>query len=242
MIALTPSFPPLLKGMAVGPANPFKIACDQARRGVDAGLVAWSIGDERMRAAIVLAPDVALEPAMAALCAIGTGFQNAMGALAPAETAVHLEWSGGLRVNGGHCGRLRLFASTTDAAARPDWLVAGIDVTLALPSDFEPGETPDWTSLADEGCAEIDHVLLLEAWARHSLLWLGDVDTPQGRAALSREYEGLVHEMGKPISFPLGRERIRGTFLGLDENFGMILKAEDGETRLIPLSRLIEED
>ena len=87
MTALVPSFPPLLKGMAAGPANPFKIACDQARRGVDAGLVAWSAGEDRMRAALVLAPDEPLEAAMAAYIASGVGMQNALGAHAPAETA-----------------------------------------------------------------------------------------------------------------------------------------------------------
>ncbi|MDP2738655.1 MAG: P-loop NTPase [Pseudorhodobacter sp.] len=36
------------------------------------------------------------------VCAVGA--QNALGALAPPESAVHLDWTGGIRLNGGHCG------------------------------------------------------------------------------------------------------------------------------------------
>jgi len=242
MTALVPSFPPLLKGMAAGPANPFKIACDQARRGVDAGLVAWSAGEDRMRAALVLAPDEPLEAAMAAYIASGVGMQNALGAHAPAETAVQLEWSGGLRVNAGYCGRLRCFASARDPKAIPDWLVVGVDLTLRLPSDFEPGERPDHTALHLEGCRDIDTVLLLESWARHTLLWINELDSATGRAALNREWEGLAWKMGKSVTVSTRSERHVGTFLGVDENFGMILKTESGDTELISMSSMIEEE
>ena len=49
-----PIFPPLMKGLAASPANPFTIAVAQAERGVDAGLIAWSITAERLRAAFRL--------------------------------------------------------------------------------------------------------------------------------------------------------------------------------------------
>lgn len=236
-----PSFPPLMKGLATGPANPFPIACAQAERGVDSGLIAWSVSPERLRAALVLAPETALEPAMAALAACAVGFQNALGVLSQPETAVHLDWTGGIRLNGGHCGGLHFAASTRDPAAMPDWLVVGLEVTLKLPTEWEPGETPDWTSLSQEGCAEVDPIHLLEAWARHTLVWLNDLDDPRGRAALHREWRSLAWKIGESVTLPLDGNQIPGTFLGIDENFGMLLKTEDGATRLIPLSTLIED-
>ena len=240
-----PLFPPLMKGLATGPADPFRVACGQAERGVDSGLLTWSITDGRLRAALVLAPEVALEPAMAAFCACAVGAQNALGALAPPELAVHLDWTGGLRLNGGHCGGLRVAAAhdpdaTRDPAAVPDWLVVGLDLTLGLPDDLEPGQTPDWTALDQEGGADIDPITLLEAWARHSLVWINDLDDPSGRASLFREWESLAWNLGQTISLPLEGTRLVGTFLGLDENFGMVLKT-GAATRLIPLSALIEK-
>jgi len=240
MTPATPVFPPLMKGLAAGPANPFPIACAQAERGVDAGTIAWSITEDRLRAALVLAPEIALEPAMAAFCACAVGLQNALGALAPPETAVHLDWTGGIRLNGGHCGGLRIKASTRDPQAMPDWLVIGLELTLALPDRMEPGETPDWTALDHEGCAEIDPVTLLEAWARHTLVWINELDDTRGRAKLYREWKGLAWKLGEDISLPLDGTRINGTFLGVDENFGMLFKTGSG-TRLIPLSTLIED-
>lgn len=236
-----PVFPPLMKGLGTGPAAPFPIAVAQARRGVDAGLIAWSITDERLRAAVVLAPETALEPAMAGMVACMVGMQNALGTHAPAETAVHLDWTGGVRLNGGHSGGFHVAASTRDPIALPDWLVVGAELTLRLPPDWEPGETPDWTSLEQEACGEIDPVLLLEAWARHSLLWLNALDDPKGRADLYREWKGLAWKLGEPLTLPLDGARHAGTFLGVDENFGMLFKSGDNVPRLLPMSSLIEE-
>jgi len=235
-----PLFPPLLQGLATGPADPFRVACSQARRGVDSGLLTWSITEGRLRAALVLAPEVALEPAMAAFCACAVGAQNALGALAPPESAVHLDWTGGIRLNGGHCGGLRVAASGRDPNAVPDWLVVGLELTLHLPDDLEPGQTPDRTALDQEGGGDLDPVDLLEAWARHSLLWLNELDDPKGRSGLYRAWENLAWNLGRAISLPLDGTRLGGTFLGLDENFGMVLKTAS-DTRLIPLSALIEE-
>ena len=236
-----PSFPPLFKGLAAGPANPFSIACAQARRGVDAGLLTWSLGEDRLRAALVLAPEVPIDSAMAAFVACAVGMQNALGVMAPPEIAVHLEWAGGLRVNGGHCGGLHVAAAATEAGEVPDWLVIGLEITLDLPPEYEPGETPDWTALRAEGCGEVNPIELLEAWARHSLIWINELESTSGRARLHREWEGLAWKKGETVVLPEGGQHVSGTFLGVDENFGMLLKTPDGATRLIPLSTLIEK-
>jgi BirA family transcriptional regulator, biotin operon repressor / biotin---[acetyl-CoA-carboxylase] ligase len=236
-----PSFPPMMKGFAAGPANPFKIAVDQARRGVDSGLLTWSIVPERLRAALVLAPETPLEEAMAGFCTCAVGFQNALGALAPPETALHLEWSGGIRLNGGYCGGLHIAASTNQPDVVPDWLVVGVDLTLTQAADLEPGDTPDRTALDQEGCGDVVALELLEAWSRHTLVWLNDLDEPGGRARLHREWSGLAWKLGEVINQPVGLSRADGVFMGVDENFGMILKSANGETRLIALSSILEE-
>ena len=123
-----PTFPPLMSGQAVsGNIDPFEKACAMAALGCDAGLIVHNITANRLMAAMVMAPEVPLEDAMAMLPACGVGFQNALGALAPPEVAVHLEWAGGLRINGAV---LRSDARRRQAAltrAEPDWLVVGLD-------------------------------------------------------------------------------------------------------------------
>ena len=93
---------------------------EQARAGIDAGLIVWSQTESRLRAALVLAPDEPLLRATAGFVACGLAAQNALGIMAPPETSVMLEWGGAIRMNGAQVGHLQLFASDTqpDAAGR----------------------------------------------------------------------------------------------------------------------------
>lgn len=232
----TPTFPPLMSGHAVdGQDDPFEIACQKAVLGCDAGLVVYNLGNDQMSAALVLAPEVPLRQAMAMLPACGVGFQNALGALAPPEVAVHLEWGGTIRVNGARCGRLQVAASDITPDDVPDWLVIGLSLRL-WPSSEDTGLTPEDTALYAEGCADVKAPELLEAWARHCLHWISRWSEPGGPKALHGEWRGLAQDMGEDIT----QNGQNGTFLGVDEDFGMLLR--DGDTtHLLPLTSLLED-
>ena len=230
-----PTFPPLLKGVcADGVLDPFVKACTQAALGCDPGLVFYNITADHLRAAITFAPEVPLEEAMAMLPACGIGYQNALGALGPPEVAVHLDWSGGITVNGAACGRLQAAAATNDPQQEPEWLVIGLEVPL-IPQTDNPGETPDQTSLFDEGCVEVEPVRLLESWARHTLVWINRW-SDEGVQPLHSEWRGLARNIGEDIQI-MGKS---GTFLGVDERFGMLLRHGD-TTDLIPLSTQLKD-
>ena len=229
-----PSFPPLFTSLSANGSDPFALACAQAQAVCDAGLVVYDITHAQLRAAIVFAPEVPLRDAACMLPLCGVGFQNALGALAPPEVGVHLGWGGRLYLNGGHCGALQIAASEQDPDTIPDWLVIGLTLDLWPPSD-DTGLTPDDTALYAEGCGEVDPVLLLEAWVRHSLVelnsWVDD-----GPARLHRNWSGLAHGLDAEITVA-GQT---GIFIGLDESLGLLLKTPT-ETRLIPLTALLTE-
>ena len=234
-MSATPVFPPLLRGESVtGAADPFDRALALAALGCDGGTVVHNVQADRLRAALVFAPEVPLEDAMAMLVVCGLGFQNALGALAPPEVAVHLGWDGEISVNGASCGSLRVAASTDNPEAVPDWLIVGLEVPV-MQTAIAPGATPDVTSLYDEGCSEVDPLLLLESWARHTLVWLNRWDD-EGTAPLHVEWLGLLLGVGDAVA----RSGFRGTFLGVDERFGMLIRDAD-TTHLLPLSRLLGE-
>lgn len=229
-----PAFPPLMSGLAAtGQEDPFETACQKAVLGCDAGLVVYNLAADQLRAALVFAPEVPLRQAMVMLPTCGVGLQNALGALAPPEVAVHLEWAGGLRINGGRCGTLRVAASSDDPDAVPDWLVVGLQLPL-WPADENGGETPDDTALYAEGCADVKAPALLESWARHSLHWISRWEA-DGTEPLHAEWRGLAHGIGEEVQMPNGS----GTFLGVDEDFGMLLRRADA-TDLIPLTTILE--
>ena len=232
----TATFPPLMTGHAVSGAatDPFEVAAQKAMLGCDAGLVVYNAGTDWLRAALVFAPEVPLADAMAMLPLCAVGFQNALGALAPPEVAVHLEWSGGLRINGAACGRLRAMAASTDPAAIPDWLIVGFELPL-WPATDNGGDTPDQTALYAEGCADVAPIPLLESWARHTLNWINRWDS-EGTKPLHGDWRGLAHDMGETVT----QSDLTGTFLGVDERFGMLLRDASDTTHLIPLSSILE--
>ena len=229
-----PTFPPLFAGEELtGRADPFERARAQAIAGCDPGTIVYNLSREALRAAIVFGPEVPLEEAMAMLPACGVGFQNALGSLAPPEVAVHLEWDGNIRVNGARCGYLKASASTQESGTEPDWLVIGLHLDLLF-SDDAPGENPDKTALYEEGCADVEAQSLLEAWVRHTLYWINRWND-EGTRPLHAAWRELAHDVGEPVQFC----GIAGTFVGVDEQFGALLR--DGEkTHLVALSKLLE--
>ncbi|MBJ6370424.1 biotin/lipoate--protein ligase family protein [Sedimentitalea arenosa] len=234
-MSAAPTFPPLLTGVAVVPGeDPFEKACAMAALGCDGGTVVHDLRVDRMRMAAVFAPEVVLEQAMAMLPVCGIGFQNALGALAPPEVAVHLTWEGGIRVNGARCGRMRVTAAQDAPDAVPDWLVVGIEVPL-IQTEADPGLTLDITALRDEGCAELDAVELLESWARHMLVWINRWEE-DGNAPVHAEWMGLLTGVGAPVE----RGGHSGTFLGVDDRFGMLIRDSE-TTHLVPMSSLVGE-
>ena len=147
---------------------------------------------------------------------------------------MHLSWSGEILINGARCGRFHVASSGDDPKAVPDWLVVGFSLPLWPESD-DPGETPDDTALYAEGCADVQAPELLEAWARHTLNWIGRWED-EGTKALHAEWRGLAHNVGEDVT----QQGLSGTFLGVDERFGMLLR-DDKTTHLIPLTTLLED-
>ena len=231
---MTEGFPPLFSGFASLGGDPFALACKAAAEGTEAGLVIHDLAPDRMRAAVVFAPEVPLAQAAIMLPLCGVGFQNALGVLAPPVVALHLGWDGTIYVNGGRCGALRIAASTRDPAIVPDWLVIGLTLDL-MPATEDGGTDPDRTALHAEGCGDVAAMDLLAAWLRHTLSWLDTWDN-QGAAPLHREWSGLVRGLNDTVTIA-GRT---GTFIGTDEGLNLLLKTDTG-TDLILLTTLLED-
>lgn len=228
------SLPPLFAPLATAGADPLAVACAEARRGCDAGLVPYDIQPHCLRAALVFAPEVSLREAAVMLPLCGVGFQNALGALAPPEVSVHLDWTGAIRVNGAVCGRLALAAEPSEPGEIPDWLVVALTVDRWSEAEHG-GLTPGDTTLYQEGCAEVEPASLIEAWVRHTLVWL-DRWLEDGNRPLYAEWRGMVHGLDEVTK--VGDSQ--GVFIGVDEGFGMLLQSQ-GQTRMIPLTDLVTE-
>lgn len=231
-----PDFPPLFDGRAVAD-DPFELAIRAAMQGCDAGLLLYRPADTDGSAALVLAPEVPLAEAAAMILVAGNGFADALGVLAPAEIAVHLEWPGRFRVEGARCGGLRAAAPRCAGHDVPGWLVIGLSVPLTGTADTEPGEHPDRTDLAAEGIAVLWDDLL-GAWARHTLSWIARWQD-EGMAPVHRDWSARAWGTHQAMSVATPTGAATGTFQGLDERGGILLKGEGG-TVLVPLTETFE--
>lgn len=228
------TFPPLMSGEPAH-TDALEQACLRAAMGCDAGLIVYRLDPAEMQAALVFAPEIPLRQAMTMLPLCGVGLQNALGALAPPEASVHLGWDGEIRVNGASCGHFSAIASDTDPDAVPDWLVIGFTLPL-LPPSQDTGYTPDQTALFAEGCADVSPPTLVEAWSRHTLNWLTRWEQ-DGSRALHDEWRGLAHGIGEDVT----QNGQSGTFMGVDEDFGMLLRDALGKTQLLPLTQILKD-
>lgn len=231
-----PHFPPLWRGEPV-PArlDPFEKALAAVMVEPEPGRLYWSQDVAAMRAAVVLAPEMALADAMGALFAVQLGTADAIGALAPPEIAVHFVWPDRMTVNGALCGRFRAAASTVEPGAEPDWLVIGAAVPVRPVPGREPGEHPGETTLSDEGCAEITAPRLVESWSRHTLVWINRF-LDDGPGPLHRAWTAKADALGESVARPEA-----GLFVGLDERGGMLLRRA-GRTELLPLTLLLDPE
>jgi biotin-(acetyl-CoA carboxylase) ligase len=195
-------------------------------------LICWARDETVLRAALVLAPEAPLEQAMSITFAVALGLGDAIGALAPPEVAVHYVWPGAFKINGADCGAMRAAAATTDPAAVPDWLVIGVEMPYRRPSETEPGYRPGQTSLIEEGCIEVTPLKLLDSWSRHTLVWINRW-LDDGFQPLHTAWRERAWGMGEDLADG-------GTFIGLDELGGMLVKTASG-TDIRPLTTLLED-
>ncbi len=225
-----PLLPPLLSGREVAAdADPMATAVRIAADGDDPGAFVFAGGDDALRFAVTLAPEVPLERALQMAHALMVAVGDSIGALAPPEVAVEYRWPTTVLVNGAAAGRVRLAAAAGDPADPPDWLVVGLDLRLSADTTVEPGERPGETALYEEGSGPIPPARLLESMSRHFLVWLRRWEEDGFRP---------LHDAWSARAEP-GMTVGDAAFVGLDEDGRALLKDAAG-TRADPLSGHLE--
>jgi len=100
---------------------------------------------------------------------------------------------------------------------------------INMAAHSEPGQNPNETALMEEGCADVTAHALIESWSRHMLYWINRFED-EGFAPIHKNWCGKCEEIGTNTN--------EGTFLGLDDKGGMILR--DGDTTIVrPLTELL---
>ncbi|SDU05190.1 biotin/lipoate--protein ligase family protein [Stappia sp. ES.058] len=236
MLTPDPTFPPLLTGHAVpASADVFEDACRGAQDGrFGAGDFVWSRRTDTVSLALVLEPEVPASRSFEMLFLTMVAANDALGAITPPETALTFLWPDVFKVNGAKVGRARLATSDElDDDGAPLWLTVALEFRLApLDGPLEPGETPDRTSLIDEGAVDLDRTQVIESLSRHLLTWIHSWDVDGFAPVLDNWLFRAEGYRGAHAVESVGGV-VEGTFLGLDEEGNLLIKrdaASGGDT------------
>lgn len=230
-----PEFPPLISGVAVkAPDRPFDTAVAAAGRGdASAGDFYWGRNTARLDGAIVLEPEVGRARCLEMLFVAQVAFAESFGALAPPNSALTFRWPTEIRLNGGRIGRISVaIADETDADGVPAWMVIGLDIDISENAGRpDPGTDPDRTCLVEEGCGDLDRTALAESFARHLLTWVHAWEE-DGFRSVTDGYLFRADGYREAIRFGDGADGTEGTFMGLDEHGGLLVRTDAAVTAI----------
>lgn len=201
-----------------------------AAEGGEAGLFVWRPAADRIDCAVLLRPEEDRTQVMPVVLVASLALLDAVGAAGPAAVASDLVWPAGLRINSGLAGGVSLDLGTGDS---PEWAVVSVVLRKTGEPGAEGGERPDVTALANEGFADMADRDLVEAFARHFLVWM-DRWEEQGLAPIARHWLHRATADGGDTVLMIGEELIAGAILDLDESGGLVLGTAKGR-RVLPL-------
>lgn len=234
---MTPQFPPLITGHALksGQSPVRKAAAGAAKNKYGAGDLLWVNDPDTLDYAIVLEPEVAREASLQMVFTQMVALGDAIGAIAPPEVPITYRWPDTVLANGATIGHVSAVLADEDTPEGfPAYLV--IATHLAIRPKIvrhDPGLTRDSTTLWDEGCGELDALMVLDSTARHFLNWVHTWEEDGFKPVLAL----LDGRMTPGHTIIVGDEEV--VYLGLDEAGNALVKAA-GSTRLITAQAVLK--
>ena len=179
-----PEMPALPPGFAAVPGG--RDAWEAAVRGADAGddpgRVRWSFAEGTLRIAVVLAPDRPMQDSSPIVALGALALFDALATLAPPQVPIHLLSPDSLAVDGGRVATVWAAIANGQSDLPSEWAVLGWEIAVQA-GEAEPGQTPDRTSLHEEGFGDVTADDILVNSLRHLLVWL-DAWRHEGPTAL----------------------------------------------------------
>ena len=226
-VSQTLSLPPLYSGVAVPrQSDPLTEALGLARQGDASGTLVYAEREDRLDAALVLGPEMALRQSLPVIYVFALAAVDALGATIPPQIGVYLHWPDRILVNQALAGGLALSSPTQDLAARPDWLVG------RLLLDVRGRPAPDdlsRTSLYLEGAVEVTTLQILESFARHFLSWLNRWEA-EGLAAIEAPWLGRAIGREDSAIFETPAGKAEGRILGLSPDGNLLIEGAEGRS------------
>lgn len=224
----------------------------RARDGAEEGTLVWADEQEDARTrsghrwfsppgnlhcAILLRPDFdnIRSGQLAYVAALSAG--SALAPLLSPMTGMRYRWPDGIYINDLRSGRIVL-ASQGGGDPYP-WLAVGAMVNVGLhPPNPEPDE---YGSVHASGATEVTVPQLLEDYARYFLHWLNRWAN-EGFEPIGRQWQIRADGVGEEIALALGERRLRGNFVGLDDQGRLVIRSSGDADTSVSVNEYYELD
>lgn len=219
-------------------------AARRARDGADEGTLIWAAeqGDARTRrghrwfsppgnlyCSLILRPDFPNDRCgqLAYVAALSAG--SALAGLLSPMTGLRYRWPTDILINDLRAGQIMLAASGSNKDPY-EWLTVGVMINVELhPPNPEPEE---FNSVHASGAAEVTPAQVLEDFARYFLNWINRW-AEDGFDPIARQWRMRADGIGEEIELHVGDERVRGTFVEVDEQGRLVMRgSEQGDRRI----------
>lgn len=97
---------------------------------------------------------------------------------------------------------------------------------------------PDVTTFEEEGCGDIAAAELVESYARHLMAWL-HTWREDGFRPIHEHYLFRADGYNEETELGAPGNKIAGTFIGLDEHGGALMKDADGKVHALDAAGLV---
>lgn len=152
-----------LREMGDAHAHACAIAADSG-----AGTLVWVRRFDLIEFAVVLEPDRPLKEARRAFIAGMAALADALATHCPPEKPLHFMFPDAIKFDGALLGGGRFaFPENCGPDDVPDWCVFSAMLVGARAGIWEPGFSPDHTSMEEEGFDDVDARAIIESFARH---------------------------------------------------------------------------
>ncbi|MEP3245851.1 MAG: biotin--[acetyl-CoA-carboxylase] ligase [Sneathiella sp.] len=193
------------------------------RRGRD-----WSSPEGNLYCSVLLRPGCSASEGAKLSFLVAAAMRRAIAPHLPAPDGLSLKWPNDLLINQKKLVGI-LLESKSNAEGILDWLVIGTGVNVASFPKQTNGLSA--TSLRAEG-GRMSLETLLEDYA-FNLLALYEQWKNEGFEPIRQEWLAHAHGLQKKITVRLPHEEFSGIFKDIDPSGALVLRQEDGTTRLV---------
>ena len=201
---------------------------DEQTRGRGRGGHDWHSPPGNLYSTIILRPGKSAQETAGLSFIAALAISDAMQELLPRSATLNLKWPNDVLIDGKKVAGI-LLESAAVGGGDAEWVIIGCGVNVAS-HPKKAGNNA--TSLANEGCDNVDLGRLLETYIRHLLDWEERWQVG-GFSPIRTAWLQRATGIGKPVRVRLSTDEFEGLFTDMDTSGALLVELPDGDVRRV---------